>query len=131
MFGLSFDKLLVIAVVALLVIGPERLPAVARTAGLLFRRFQRFSQSIRSDFQRELHNAEIMAMAQEMRREEEAMKQEVRQQLGYPEFEHTEHSIRPPATPPLPDPHQQPPSPPPANELPQASPPATPPEHEA
>ena len=96
MFGLSFDKLLVIAVVALVVIGPERLPGIARTAGLMFRRFQRFSQTVRSEFQREMHNADIMTMEQDLRREAEELKRSVHQPLGDPEWEHAEHSIRPP-----------------------------------
>ena len=40
MFDIGFSELLVIGVVALLVIGPERLPKVARTAGILFGRLR-------------------------------------------------------------------------------------------
>ena len=43
MFDIGFSELMVIAVVALIVIGPERLPKVARTLGHLFGRMQRYA----------------------------------------------------------------------------------------
>ena len=49
MFGVDFSEVLVILVVALIVIGPERLPAVARTFGQLWGRAQRFANSVRND----------------------------------------------------------------------------------
>lgn len=49
MFGVDFSELMVILVVALIVLGPERLPKVARTCGLLWARAQRFITSIKSD----------------------------------------------------------------------------------
>ena len=54
MFELSFGKMALIAVVALLVLGPERLPAAARTAGALLRRARNSWQSVRSEIEREL-----------------------------------------------------------------------------
>ncbi|WP_028357398.1 Sec-independent protein translocase protein TatB [Brackiella oedipodis] len=54
MFGFSFGELMVIGVVALVVIGPERLPKVARTAGLLIGRVQRYVNDIKSDIKREI-----------------------------------------------------------------------------
>jgi sec-independent protein translocase protein TatB len=59
MFDIGFSELLVIAVVALLVIGPERLPKVARTAGHLFGRLQRYVNDVKSDIQRELELDEL------------------------------------------------------------------------
>jgi len=52
-FELSFGKLLLIGAVALVVLGPERLPAVARTLGALVGRMQRFVASVKADIQRE------------------------------------------------------------------------------
>jgi len=54
MFDIGFAELLVIAVVALLVIGPERLPRVARTAGMWVGRARRFVSTVKADIDREL-----------------------------------------------------------------------------
>ncbi len=59
MFDIGFSELLVIAVVALLVIGPERLPKVARTAGHMFGRLQRYVNEVKSDIQREMELDEL------------------------------------------------------------------------
>jgi sec-independent protein translocase protein TatB len=59
MFDIGFSELLVIAVVALLVIGPERLPKVARTAGHLFGRLQRYVNEVKADIQREMELDEL------------------------------------------------------------------------
>lgn len=59
MFDIGFSELLVIAVVALIVIGPERLPKVARTAGHLFGRLQRYVNDVKSDIQREIELDEL------------------------------------------------------------------------
>lgn len=49
MFDFAFSELLVIMLVALVVIGPERLPKVARTAGHLWGRMQRYVHGIKND----------------------------------------------------------------------------------
>jgi len=54
MFGIEFSELLVIGVVALIVLGPERLPKVARTAGLLFGRLQRYAADVKQQVKREM-----------------------------------------------------------------------------
>ena len=54
MFDIGFSELLVIAVVALIVIGPERLPRVARTLGHLFGRMQRYVNDVKADIAREM-----------------------------------------------------------------------------
>jgi sec-independent protein translocase protein TatB len=59
MFDIAFSELLVIAVIALLVIGPERLPRVARTAGHLFGRLQRYVNDVKADIQREVELDEL------------------------------------------------------------------------
>jgi sec-independent protein translocase protein TatB len=64
MFDIGFSELLVIGVVALLVIGPERLPKVARTAGLLFGRFQRYVNSVKADIGREMELDELRKAGQ-------------------------------------------------------------------
>ena len=54
MFDLSFGELAIIAVVALLVLGPERLPTAARTVGALLRKLRNGWQGVRSEIEREL-----------------------------------------------------------------------------
>ena len=51
--------MMVIAVVALIVIGPERLPKVARTLGHLFGRMQRYVNDVKSDISREMELEEL------------------------------------------------------------------------
>lgn len=64
MFDISFTELLVIGVVALLVIGPERLPKVARTAGHLFGRMQRYVSSVKADISQEMEFDELRKAGQ-------------------------------------------------------------------
>lgn len=59
MFGIDFTELLVIMVVALIVIGPEHLPKVARTAGHLWGRAQRYVNGIKTDIAREMEVEEL------------------------------------------------------------------------
>lgn len=54
MFGISFTELLIIGVIALLVLGPERLPRAARFAGLWVRRARAQWDSVRTELEREL-----------------------------------------------------------------------------
>ena len=59
MFDVGFSELMVIAVVALIVIGPERLPRVARTLGHLFGRLQRYVNDVKADINREIELDEL------------------------------------------------------------------------
>ena len=54
MFDVGFSELIVIGVVALVVIGPERMPGVARTAGALFGRAQRYANKVKADIKSEI-----------------------------------------------------------------------------
>ena len=62
MFDISFSEILVIATVALIVLGPERLPKVARTLGHLFGRAQRYVNEVKNDIQREMELEELKKM---------------------------------------------------------------------
>ena len=64
MFDIGFTELIVIGVVALIVIGPERLPKVARTAGHLYGRLQRYVSSVKSDISHEIQLDEIRRAGQ-------------------------------------------------------------------
>ncbi len=66
MFGMSFYEILVIGVVALVVLGPERLPKVARTAGHLFGRLQRYVNGVKADISREMEASEFAKIKQEV-----------------------------------------------------------------
>src|SRR6202171_4669736 len=59
MFDFSFSELIVCGVVALVVIGPERLPKVARTVGVLFGRLQRYVTQVKADISREMEMTEL------------------------------------------------------------------------
>ncbi len=59
MFDVGFSELVVIALVALIVIGPERLPRVARTLGALMGRAQRYVNDVKADIQREVDLDEL------------------------------------------------------------------------
>lgn len=65
MFDVGFSELLLTGLIALLVIGPERLPKVARTIGLWTGRARRFLATVKEDFDRELKAEELKRMMQE------------------------------------------------------------------
>jgi sec-independent protein translocase protein TatB len=62
MFDIGFSELMVIALVALIVIGPERLPRVARTLGHLAGRLQRYVADVKADINREVEFEELRKM---------------------------------------------------------------------
>ncbi|WP_456255375.1 Sec-independent protein translocase protein TatB [Pseudomonas iridis] len=77
MFGISFSELLLVGLIALLVLGPERLPGAARTAGLWVGRLKRSFNAIKQEVEREigadeirrqLHNEHILSLEQEARK---------------------------------------------------------------
>ena len=59
MFDIGFSEIVVIGVVALIVIGPERLPKVARTLGHMFGRLQRYVNEVKADINREIELDEL------------------------------------------------------------------------
>lgn len=67
MFDIGFSELLVIAVVALVVLGPERLPKAARFAGLWVRRARNQWDSVKQELERELQAEEIKRQMQDVR----------------------------------------------------------------
>ncbi|HWT54485.1 MAG TPA: Sec-independent protein translocase protein TatB [Rhodocyclaceae bacterium] len=66
MFDIGFSELIVIALVALIVIGPERLPRVARTAGALLGRFQRYVNDVKSEVRREMELEDLKKFQSEL-----------------------------------------------------------------
>lgn len=59
MFDVGFSELVLIALLALIVLGPKRLPEVARTAGHWLGRLRRFMSDVKQDLDKELHSAEL------------------------------------------------------------------------
>ena len=66
MFDIGFTELLVIGVVALIVIGPEKLPRMARTVGHLAGRLQRYVADVKADINREIELDELRKMRDSM-----------------------------------------------------------------
>lgn len=66
MFDIGFTELLLISLVALIVVGPERLPKLARTVGTLMGRLQRYVSDVKADINRELHLEELRKMQQQV-----------------------------------------------------------------
>ncbi len=102
MFDIGSVELLVVALVALLVLGPERLPQALRTLGLWFGRLRRSFTNIKNeiedelgmdDIRRQLHNEAVM---EEIKRIEEEVKGEHKPDL--PDSPSSGNSIQPPAT---------------------------------
>ncbi len=66
MFDIAFSEIALIAVVALVVIGPERLPKVARTLGHMFGRLQRYVNDVKADINREMELDELRKLKSEV-----------------------------------------------------------------
>ncbi|MBP8902595.1 MAG: twin-arginine translocase subunit TatB [Thiobacillaceae bacterium] len=67
MFDLGFSELLVIGLVALVVIGPERLPKVARSAGQWLGKLNRYVSQVKQDIDRDIKLEELRKMQQDMK----------------------------------------------------------------
>ena len=66
MFDVGFSEIAVIGVVALVVLGPERLPKVARTAGHMFGRLQRYVANVKADINREMEMSDLSKVKEEV-----------------------------------------------------------------
>lgn len=89
MFDVSFGEILIIAVVALVVIGPEKLPKVARTLGLLAGRMQRYVSTVKGDIERELKADELRRIQNEVTHQVDAVQSRVNN-----EFRQTEQDAQ-------------------------------------
>jgi sec-independent protein translocase protein TatB len=87
MFDVGFSEIVVIAVVALIVIGPERLPKVARTLGHLFGRMQRYVNDVKADISREMELDELRKLQASVQDAAHAIEQTVNQQIKSTESE--------------------------------------------
>lgn len=82
MFDVGFSEIVVIAVVALIVIGPERLPKVARTLGHLFGRMQRYVNDVKSDISREMELDELRKLQASVQDAAHAIEQSVSKEIS-------------------------------------------------
>jgi sec-independent protein translocase protein TatB len=87
MFDLGFSELLLIALVALVVIGPERLPRVARTMGHLAGRLQRYVADVKADINREVELDELRKMRDSMQEAASGFESSVNSELHKTEAE--------------------------------------------
>lgn len=77
MFDIGFTEMMLIGIVALVVIGPERLPAVARTAGKYFSKLRNFMSSVRADVESELKADELRQIFEKQQEEIQSLKEVV------------------------------------------------------
>jgi sec-independent protein translocase protein TatB len=77
MFDVGFSELLLIAVVAMIVIGPERLPKVARTAGALLGRMQRYLANVKSEVEREMQFEDLKKLQQEIQAQSQQLENSI------------------------------------------------------
>ena len=87
MLDMSFSEIAVIGVVALVVLGPERLPKVARTAGHLFGRLQRYVATVKADINREMDTSELAKIKQEVQDAAKSFEQDIQQHASNVEKE--------------------------------------------
>ncbi len=82
MFDVGFSELIVIGVVALVVIGPERLPRVARTVGHLAGRLQRYVSDVKADINREMELEDLKKMRDSLHETATSFEASVRSELA-------------------------------------------------
>lgn len=88
MIDIAFSKLAIIGVAALVFIGPERLPKMARMAGTLFGRAQRYINDVKSEVSREIELDELRKMQKDMQEAASSVEQTVAENLT-----ETEHAL--------------------------------------
>jgi sec-independent protein translocase protein TatB len=87
MFNFGVTEVMMIAVVGLIVIGPERLPRVARTLGHLFGRMQRYVSDIKADINREVELDELRKLQSTMKEAAQDIEESVSKQVNFIEDE--------------------------------------------
>lgn len=82
MFDFGFTELMFIALVALIVVGPKRLPKVARTAGHMLGRLQRYVSDVKSDISREMQLEDLKKLQQQVERQARDLEKSVRSEMN-------------------------------------------------
>jgi sec-independent protein translocase protein TatB len=78
MFNIAFPELVVIVVVGLIVIGPDKLPKVAHTLGVMMGRMQRFMSAVKNDIDQELKNNDLLRLQEELKLQHEGLNEDLR-----------------------------------------------------
>ncbi len=81
MLDIAFSEMAVIGVVALIVIGPEKLPKVAKTAGVLLGRAQRYVSDIKADINRQVQFEELKALQEQMAGQAREMENSIKREM--------------------------------------------------
>jgi sec-independent protein translocase protein TatB len=99
MFGVDFSEIMVIMIVALIVLGPERLPKVARTMGEWWGRLQRYITRIKMDVTTSMELDELRELERKIKAEADALERTVHQAGNNinQEVRKLEKEIEPPA----------------------------------
>ncbi|OGA05948.1 MAG: twin arginine-targeting protein translocase TatB [Betaproteobacteria bacterium RIFCSPHIGHO2_12_FULL_69_13] len=87
MFDIGFSELMLIGLVALIVIGPQKLPHVARTLGHLAGRLQRYVADVKADINREIEIEELRKMRDSMQQAATGFEASVQTELSKTESE--------------------------------------------
>jgi sec-independent protein translocase protein TatB len=87
MFDVGFSEMIVVAIIALIVLGPEKLPKVARTVGHLLGRMQRYVNDVKADINREIELDELRKLQQSMQETARSIEQTVTQNVNSVESE--------------------------------------------
>lgn len=96
MFDIAFSELIVIAIIALVIIGPEKLPKVARTVGVITGRLQRYVSTVKADIEREVQMEDLHKLEQEIRQNARQMQSELNLERPDAEIAH-DQKPQPPA----------------------------------
>jgi len=86
-FDIGFSELMLIALVGLIVIGPERMPKVARTMGHLLGRLQRYVSDVKSDISREMQLEDLKKLQAQVKAQASDLEQQVNDQMKTVESE--------------------------------------------
>ncbi|MEO7402687.1 MAG: Sec-independent protein translocase protein TatB [Burkholderiales bacterium] len=82
MFDIGFSEFIVIGIVALVVLGPEKLPRVAKTVGHLMGRMQRYVNDVKADINREMELDELRRFKQEIEKTATTFESSIRDEVG-------------------------------------------------
>ncbi len=78
MFNIAFPELIVILLVSLVVIGPDKLPKVAQTLGVMVGRIQRFMTAVKDDIDQEMRSNDLLRLQEELKQQKEGLNDELR-----------------------------------------------------
>lgn len=93
MFDVAFSELIVIAIIALVIIGPEKLPRVARTMGAITGRLQRYVSTVKADIEREMQMEDLHKLEQQIRQNARQIQTELN--LDRPDAVEAAHDQKP------------------------------------